>query len=134
VSRRYAAEAEVERLRAALDEIRQAATLHYVGGAFDPMHMRAIANFAIGTLDGEDAPDLDDQPPPVLVEELNESCAAVQRVRALCEAARPGLSLPPPDCTNACAYGDCTCSGKRRVTEWTLDPAAVLAALDGEQP
>ncbi len=117
MSRRYAAEAEVERLRAALDEIRQAATLHYVGGAFDPMHMRAIANFAIGTLDGEDAPDLDDQPPPVL-----------------CEAARPGLSLPPPDCTNACAYGDCTCSGKRRVTEWTLDPAAVLAALDGEQP
>lgn len=75
------ARAEVKRLRDALDEIRATAALHYIGGAFDPEHMRAIANYVIGTLDGENAPDLNDQPPPVLVTEVERLRSFVQRVR-----------------------------------------------------
>ncbi len=50
----------VENLTNALEHIRLAATLHYVGGAFDPEHMRSIANVAIAALSGEDIPALPD--------------------------------------------------------------------------
>lgn len=56
----------------------------------------------------------------------------IQRVRDLAKAAKPGVSLSPLDCTNMCSQGDCDCSGEFRVVEWTLDPAAVVAILDGE--
>jgi hypothetical protein len=62
---------------------------------------------------------------------LHQARATIQRVRDLAETARPGLSLSPLDCTDHCAQGDCDCSGVRRVVEWTLDPAAVLTALEG---
>lgn len=63
--------------------------------------------------------------------ERDRLAAAVQRVEALCDAAEPSTSISPVDCLNRCAYGPCVCSGVRRVLSWTLDPAAVRAALDG---
>ena len=69
--------AENERLRNGLAVIARAAGLHYYGGAFDPEHMRVIANYAIGLRNGEANPgDLDEAPPSVLAEE------AVEEVRA----------------------------------------------------
>ena len=53
---------DVASLRAALDHIRIAALLHYVGGGFDPEHMRGIATLAARALDGqtiEPLPDLE---------------------------------------------------------------------------
>lgn len=54
--------ADVASLRAALDHIRLAALLHYMGDAFDPEHMRSIATLAARALDGqhiEPLPDLE---------------------------------------------------------------------------
>lgn len=45
------------RYRNALLWIRTIAGLHYFGGAFNPEHMRALANLAALTLDGKDLPD-----------------------------------------------------------------------------
>lgn len=42
----------------ALEHIRVAAVLHYAGGAFDPEHMRAIANLATEALNGGTIPPL----------------------------------------------------------------------------
>lgn len=44
----------------ALQWIRQEATLHYLGDAFDPIHMRTIANMAIAALRGEPFPDYEE--------------------------------------------------------------------------
>ena len=41
----------------ALQWIRTVAGLHYFGGAFDPEHMRHIANIASRALAGEELPD-----------------------------------------------------------------------------
>lgn len=64
--------------------------------------------------------------------------AAIERVLKLADGTAPGLSLTPPDCTNACDYGDCDCSGEGRAVAWNLDPAkvreAITAALTGSQP
>lgn len=46
-----------ERYKNALMWIRVIAGLHYVGGAFDPEHMRTIANMAVDALEGKDLPD-----------------------------------------------------------------------------
>lgn len=43
----------VDTLYNALDWIRMAASLHYLGGAFEPDHMRGIANLAIDALEGQ---------------------------------------------------------------------------------
>lgn len=43
----------------ALHWIRQTALLHYIGDAFDPVHMREIANFATMVLRGEPITDYD---------------------------------------------------------------------------
>ena len=59
--------------------------------------------------------------------------AAVERVRELAKAARPGGSIPPADCTNTCFHDACNCSGNWRPTSWKLNPADVLAALDVPQ-
>ncbi len=40
--------------------IRMIAGLHYFGGAFDPEHMRTLANIAADALDGRDLPDFDE--------------------------------------------------------------------------
>jgi hypothetical protein len=45
------------RYRNALLWIRMIAGLHYFGGAFNPEHMRALANLAADALDGKDLPD-----------------------------------------------------------------------------
>ncbi|GAB3671521.1 hypothetical protein GCM10027589_40610 [Actinocorallia lasiicapitis] len=50
--------------------------------------------------------------------------------RVLAETARPGLTAPPSDCSNACMDAACDCSGKWKATAWTLDPADLLAVLD----
>lgn len=50
----------VENLTNALEHIRVAAALHYVGGAFDPEHMRGICNLAVAALNGESIPPLPD--------------------------------------------------------------------------
>ncbi len=57
---------------------------------------------------------------------MTERLAAIE---ALVDTARPGLSLPPLDCTNVCQNDACNCSGNFRATAWTLDPEAVRAAL-----
>jgi hypothetical protein len=51
---------ELDNLRNALDHIRSAASLHYLGAAFEPEHMRGIANLCIDALNGEDIPPMPD--------------------------------------------------------------------------
>lgn len=46
-----------QRYRNALIWIRHVAGLHYFGGAFDPEHMRDLANMAAAALQGKDFPD-----------------------------------------------------------------------------
>jgi hypothetical protein len=46
-----------KRYRNALLWIRTIAGLHYFGDAFNPEHMRALANLAANALDGNDLPD-----------------------------------------------------------------------------
>lgn len=48
---------EADRYRNALAWIRHVAGLHYLGGAFDPEHMRDLANMAAAALQGKDFPD-----------------------------------------------------------------------------
>lgn len=55
-----AAAPTLENLTNALEHIRIAALLHYVGGAFDPEHMRSICNIASDALDGKPIPPLPD--------------------------------------------------------------------------
>jgi hypothetical protein len=43
----------------ALEWIRFTASMHYIGDAFDPVHMRELANFAIAALRGEPITDYD---------------------------------------------------------------------------
>jgi hypothetical protein len=66
--------------------------------------------------------------------ERDELKAAVERAKQLAQAAKPGGSIPPADCTNSCFSDACDCSGNWRVTAWKLDPAEVLAALAGKPP
>jgi hypothetical protein len=40
--------------------IAHVAALHYMGGAFDPEHMKALADMALATLAGEELPDFDE--------------------------------------------------------------------------
>jgi len=49
--------AEAQRFRNALIWVRHVAGLHYLGGAFDPEHMRDLANMATAALQGKDLPD-----------------------------------------------------------------------------
>jgi hypothetical protein len=50
-----------DRYRNALLWIRTLAGMHYYGGAFDPEHMRAIANLAGNALAGKDLPDCEER-------------------------------------------------------------------------
>lgn len=50
----------IENLTNALEHIRVAALLHWVGQAFDPEHMRGICNLATSALNGEPVPALPD--------------------------------------------------------------------------
>jgi len=69
----------------ALKWIRTVAGMHYWGGAFDPEHMRSIANIAGDALAGRrDLPDHD------------EAMAASQE-RAVERAAKLGFNLSGPD-------------------------------------
>lgn len=56
---RAAASAE-QRYRNALTWVRHVAGLHYMGGAFDPEHMRDLANLATAALQGKGFPDYDE--------------------------------------------------------------------------
>lgn len=49
------------RLRNALLWIRQVAALHYFGGAFEPEHMRHLANLAADALGGRELPDWEER-------------------------------------------------------------------------
>lgn len=53
----HAGSGELVDLREALENVRRVAALHFLGGAFDPEHMRAIANYCAGVLNGEPVPD-----------------------------------------------------------------------------
>jgi hypothetical protein len=46
-----------DRYRNALMWVRHIAGLHYFGGAFEPEHMRDLANMAAAALQGKDFPD-----------------------------------------------------------------------------
>lgn len=48
-----------QRYRNALVWVRHVAGLHYMGGAFDPEHMRDLANMATAALQDKDLPDYD---------------------------------------------------------------------------
>jgi hypothetical protein len=50
-----------QRYRNALLWIRTVAGLHYFGGAFNPEHMRTLANLAANALDGRDLPDFEER-------------------------------------------------------------------------
>lgn len=50
----------IHRLETALKWIRFQAGLHYLGGAFEPEHMRALANMAADGLSHDPIPDLSD--------------------------------------------------------------------------
>lgn len=50
-----------ERYRNALLWVRTVAGMHYFGGAFEPEHMRDLANLAANALDGTDLPDCEEQ-------------------------------------------------------------------------
>lgn len=50
-----------QRYRNALLWIRTIAGMHYFGDAFNPEHMRALANLAANSLDGKDAPDFEER-------------------------------------------------------------------------
>lgn len=45
----------------ALERIRTIAGLHYFGGAYDPEHMRVLANLAADALDGREIPPMPDR-------------------------------------------------------------------------
>ena len=49
-----------QRLANSLKWIRLTAGLHYFGGAFDPEHMRVLANMASDALAGKELPDFED--------------------------------------------------------------------------
>jgi hypothetical protein len=49
-----------DRSENALKWVRWLAGMHWLGQAFDPEHMRSIANLAAGALNGEDQPDHDE--------------------------------------------------------------------------
>lgn len=48
------------RYRNALLWIRAVAGMHYFGGAFEPEHMRSLANLAARALNGDDLPDFEE--------------------------------------------------------------------------
>ncbi len=56
----------------ALEQIRRIATLHYLGGAFDPDHMRTLANIAVDALNGRDIP-----PVAEPSDEMREACISM---------------------------------------------------------
>lgn len=53
----------------ALDQIRRIASLHYLGGAFDPEHMRTLANIATDALNGREIPPVGEPS-----DEVRETC------------------------------------------------------------
>lgn len=48
---------DLAQLQDALETVRRVTALHYLGGGFDPEHMRAISNYCAAILDGESVPD-----------------------------------------------------------------------------
>lgn len=69
-----------------------------------------------------------------LIERVEAAEAAVERVQALVDGMRPGLSHEPVDCTDHCQWGDCDCSGIARVLAWTgVSPDDLRAALGGDR-
>lgn len=72
----------IAELRAGIEQIRTTATIHYMGEAFNPEHMRGIANFCIGLNNGEKEPqDIVGGPAPILVQELQETIAELTKER-----------------------------------------------------
>lgn len=66
--------AEGDALREALEYVRRYAALNFLGAAFDPEHMRAIANYCAGVLNGEPVPDdLADAPEAYFLGVLREN-------------------------------------------------------------
>lgn len=53
----------------ALEQIRIIASLHYLGGAFDPEHMRTLATIAVDALNGREIP-----PVPEVTDEVRQKC------------------------------------------------------------
>ena len=58
------------------------------------------------------------------------------KIEALAKQMKPGLSIPPLDCTNACMDSDCDCSGDFRPVSWSGvtpdDLRALVADLGGD--
>lgn len=70
----------------------------------------------------------------LLAEALYDARARFTVVETLARSARPGLSLAPDVGAVECLNDACNCSGDYQATAWTLDPTAVLAALNGDYP
>lgn len=74
-------------------------------------------------------------------EELDDAVTAARaevrgKIEALAKQMKPGLSIPPLDCTNACMDSDCDCSGDFRPVSWSGvtpdDLRALVADLGGD--
>jgi hypothetical protein len=74
-----------ERYENALKWIRLISGMHYFGGAFEPEHMRGLANIAANALLGTDLPDFDES-----------SAKAEKRARRMAEELQ-GLFADPDD-------------------------------------
>jgi hypothetical protein len=71
-------------LEDALDNIRSVAGLHYIGGGFDPEHMRAISNYCAGILNKEEIPeDLSKAPEAHFIQILRDNGWCVERGEVL---------------------------------------------------
>lgn len=66
-----------ERMRTALEAIKFVSAIHYAGGAFDPEHMRQIANFAVTGIAG--TPDNGEVYPQTAIEITNERLRGLLR-------------------------------------------------------
>lgn len=69
-----ASSAREKQLEEALGTIRKYAALNYIGAGFEPEHMRAIANYCVGILAGEELPkDLENAPEAFFIDILREN-------------------------------------------------------------
>jgi hypothetical protein len=83
-------EAVATNLGNALEVIRFSATIHYLGGAFDPEHMRSLANLASDALNGDPIP-----APPDPEEIRAVAAARFERLKEFIDwptEAEPGLA------------------------------------------
>jgi hypothetical protein len=87
-------------------------------------YLRAVGSAARAAPEGFDT--------PMLLARFGEAVDVVEAVLELADGAKPAASMPPADCSDACAYGPCDCSGNSRPVAWDLDPARVREVIARE--